>query len=150
MTASLLVYVFFVNIPPQILDIDRTLDAICQVESSGGRDLRDGDGGRAIGPYQIHRAYWQDGMRLLGVCWPYSDARDPAKARQVVRAYVTAYQTAGGYPATPESWARIHNGGPRGPCKTSTGLYWAKIRSAMTKPAHQDLAGRPIVQRSDP
>lgn len=106
----------------------RSLDAICLAESSGGRDLRDGDGGRAIGPYQIHRAYWVDGTRFLGVDWPYSDARDAVKARRVVRAYVTRYQRAGGYPATAESWARTHNGGPRGPAKAATLRYWLKVR----------------------
>ncbi len=131
--ASLLFCLLYVNVTPQIVEIERTLDALCMVESSGGRDLRDGDGGRAIGLYQIHRGYWRDGTRILGVSWPYSDARDPVKARQVVRAYVVHYQKAGGYPATPESWARAHNGGPRGPSKASTLAYWAKVRACLPK-----------------
>jgi len=113
--------------------LERTLDAICAVESSNGRDRRDGDGGRAIGPYQIHRAYWVDGTLFLGVRWPYSDARDPIKARQVVRAYVQHYQRAGSYPATPETWARLHNGGPSGPDKATSRGYWAKIKAQMDR-----------------
>jgi hypothetical protein len=111
--------------------LERTLDAIYLVESSGGRDKRDGDGGRAIGPYQVHRAYWQDAMRLLGKEWPYEDARDPVKAREAVRAYVTAYQVALGYPARPETWARLHNGGPTGPQRPSTVVYWYRVRGEM-------------------
>ena len=63
------------------------LDAIRQVES-GGRDLT-GDGGRAIGPYQIHRRYWQDAVRLdpsLG--GTYNDCRNEQYARRVVRVYL--------------------------------------------------------------
>lgn len=109
-------------------DLERTIDAIRMVESSGGKDKADGDDGRAIGDYQIWKAYWQDGTRFLKVNWPYEDARDPAKARKVVRAYITGYQRAKGYPATPETWARIHNGGPRGPEKKSTLVYLEKFR----------------------
>lgn len=112
----------------QTYPLNVTLEAIRMVESSGGADLRDGDDGRAVGEYQIHDAYWQDGTRVLKVEWPYRDARDPKKARQVVQAYVTHYQKAGGYPANPETWARLHNGGPRGPQKKSTEAYWAKVQ----------------------
>ncbi|MFA6244467.1 MAG: hypothetical protein WC655_26225 [Candidatus Hydrogenedentales bacterium] len=129
MYASILYALLVVNLHP-IIELEQTLDAIRLVESSGGRDTRDGDSGRAVGPYQIHRAYWQDGTRFLGVHWPYRDARDPARARQVVRAYVVHYQRAGGYPATPEVWAETHNGGPRGPEKDSTTVYWRKIQEA--------------------
>jgi hypothetical protein len=113
--------------------LERTLDVIRQVESSGGKDKRDGDRRAAIGDYQIHRAYWQDGTRFLGVSWPYSDARDPVKARKVVRAYILHYQKAGGYPATAAVFAAIHNGGPTGPKKRATKVYVAKVRRAMVK-----------------
>ena len=116
--------------------LERTLDAICAVESQNGRDTRDGDGGAAIGPYQIHRAYWVDGTLFLGVRWPYSDARDPVKARRVVRAYLEHYQAASGYPATPETYARLHNGGPNGPRKATTRGYWAKIKAQMDRQGH--------------
>jgi hypothetical protein len=108
--------------------MERTLDAIHYVESRCGQDKRDGDGGKAIGPYQIHRAYWQDGTRFLRVKWPYSDARDQVKARQVVRAYLLHYFPNG----TPEQWARCHNGGGRrGAKKASTLAYWQKVKAAM-------------------
>lgn len=126
--ATITVLCLCMSVNPQL---ERTLDAICAVESSNGKDKRDGDGGAAIGPYQIHRGYWVDGTLFLGVRWPYSDARDPAKARQVVRAYLTHYQRHSGYPATPETWSRLHNGGPNGPGKATTRGYWAKVKAQM-------------------
>lgn len=108
--------------------LEKTINAIRMVESSGGRDTKDGDGGRAIGEFQIHDSYWQDGTRFLKVDWPYSDARDPVKARRIVRAYLLRYQRAGKYPPTPETWAKIHNGGPMGPDKPATKAYWTKVR----------------------
>jgi hypothetical protein len=128
--ATLALCLLCVNIAHNV-QLENTLDAICAVESSSGRNTRDGDDGKAIGPYQIHWTYWQDGTRFLRVNWPYEDARDPAKARKVVRAYVTGYQRAKSYPATPETWARLHNGGPRGPEKAPTVVYCRKVRAAM-------------------
>ena len=109
-----------------------TLKAILWVESSGNPEAI-GDGGRAIGPYQIHRAYWTDATRVLRVDWPYSDARDPVKAAAAVRAYTAHYAAHYRQPWTAETIARIHNGGPRGWEKASTLVYWAKVAAAMGK-----------------
>ena len=105
---------------------ERLLDAIRHVES-GGRDLT-GDGGRAIGPYQIHRRYWQDAVRLdpsLG--GTYNDCRREQYARRVVRVYLAHY----GKGKTDEQMARIHNGGPTGHRKRATVGYWTKIRRVL-------------------
>jgi len=122
------------TVNPANVQLERTIDAIWAVESSNGKDTRDGDGGKAIGPYQIHRAYWTDGTRFLGVAWPYEAARDPIKARRVVRAYLTHYQRAYGYPATPQTYARIHNGGPKGPQRASTLNYWQRVEKTLNVP----------------
>jgi len=107
------------------LDLERTLDVIEMVESSGGKDKRDGDSGKARGSFQIHRNYWLDGTKALGVKWPYSDARDPAKARRVVRAYLMRYEPHG----SPETWCRLHNSGPNWSSKTrKTDAYWQRIK----------------------
>lgn len=90
-----------------------------------------GDGGRAIGLYQIHRAYWQDGTRILGVSWPYADARDPVKALAVVRAYTQHYAQHHRRPWNAETIARIHNGGPMGWKKRATLKYWTKVKAQM-------------------
>jgi len=109
-----------------------TLKAILWVESRGDPNAV-GDGGRAIGPYQIHRAYWIDAMRALGRDWPYEDARDPVKAALAVRAYTEHYANAYKRPWTPETIARIHNGGPTGWKKAATVRYYRKVQAAMER-----------------
>ena len=102
--------------------LEELLDAIAKVESQANPNAV-GDGGRAIGSYQIHRRYWIDGTRILGVDWSYEEAKDPAKARKVVRAYLTHY----GRNRSLIEKARIHNGGPRGYRKEATLPYARKI-----------------------
>jgi soluble lytic murein transglycosylase-like protein len=106
--------------------IDRLLDAIAQVESRRDPNAV-GDHGRAIGVYQIHRDYWQDGTRILGTDWPYEDAVDPVKARQVVLAYLRHY----GRDLSLIDMARIHNGGPSGHKRQSTQDYARKIEAIL-------------------
>ena len=103
-------------------DLERLLDAIAAVESRTNPEAG-GDSGRARGVYQIHRRYWIDGTRILGVDWSYDEAVDPDKARQVVRAYLTHY----GRDRTLLEKARIHNGGPRGHRKQATLPYARKV-----------------------
>lgn len=110
------------------LDFDRTVLAIWMVESGGRLHPERGDSGRARGPYQIWESYWRDGTRILRVDWPYSDADNWDRATAVVCAYLRHYQRALGYPATPETWARLHNGGPRGPEKPATLSYWKRCQ----------------------
>ncbi len=107
-----------------------TARAILYVESAGD-PCAVGDGGRAIGPYQIHRAYWSDACRFLGVVWPYSDARDPVKALAAVHAYTSHYARHYARPWTPETIARIHNGGPLGWRKPATQAYWRRVRARL-------------------
>ncbi len=106
--------------------MDRLLDAIARVESRDNPEAM-GDHGRAMGVYQIHRPYWIEGTRILGVDWAYDDARDPEKARQVVRAYLCHY----GRGRSLLDLARIHNGGPKGYEKAATLAYARKIARAL-------------------
>ena len=103
-------------------EIERLLDAIAHIESHYDPDAV-GDGGRALGAYQIHRVYWEDGTRLLGVDWPHRDATNPKKARRVVKAYLLHY----GNGKSLVEMARIHNGGPCGYKKKATVRYARKI-----------------------
>jgi len=102
--------------------IDRLLDAIAKVESRHNPSAI-GDGGRAAGAYQIHRAYWADGTKFLGVNWDYELAADPERAREVVRTYLLHY----GRGRSLLEMARIHNGGPNGHRKQSTLVYARRI-----------------------
>ncbi len=118
-----------------IAQLERTLDAIRLVESSGGRDTRDGDGGRAVGPYQIHAGYVRDVNMILrrqgsSIRYTPADRRDPQKARNMVRIYVVYWPAIYGFPQTPETWSRTHNGGPRGYEKAATAVYWRKVQEA--------------------
>ena len=104
------------------------LAAIRQVESHGN-DKAVGDGGKAIGPYQVWRVYWQDAVefdKTLG--GSYQDCYDPAYAARVVRAYMARYAPKG---ASDEQLARIHNGGPKGHQKEATVAYWAKVQKEL-------------------
>ncbi|MCL5282556.1 MAG: transglycosylase SLT domain-containing protein [Planctomycetes bacterium] len=103
-------------------DIERLLDAIARIESQGDPKAV-GDGGRALGAYQIYRVYWEEGTELLGVDWPHRDAADPQKARRVAKAYLLHY----GKGKSLVEMARIHNGGPRGCEKKGTLPYVRKI-----------------------
>jgi hypothetical protein len=98
----------------------RVLDAIRQVESSGNPTPPDGDGGDAIGPYQIHHEYWLDARMPSGT---YQDCRREDYARRVVTAYLARYAPGG----SPERLARCHNGGPVGYLKPQTAGYWRKV-----------------------
>jgi hypothetical protein len=103
-------------------DIELLLDAIARIESQCDPNAV-GDGGRALGAYQIHRLYWEDGTELLGVDWPHRDATDPKKARRVVKAYLLHY----GKDRSLLDMARIHNGGPHGYRKKATLRYARKL-----------------------
>jgi Destabilase len=111
---------------PQEDLMDRLLDAIAVVESHDNPGAV-GDHGRAVGVYQIHRSYWAEGTEILGVAWDYRDARDPEKAREVVRAYLSYY----GRGKTLLDMARIHNCGPRGYQKAATLAYARKIEQVL-------------------
>jgi hypothetical protein len=97
--------------------------ALHLVETGGRHGPVRGDGGRALGPLQIHRSYWMD-SRVGG---RYEDCASLAYSVKVASAYMKRY--------APNSWrtgnlrvlARIHNGGPKGYRKASTLGYWRKV-----------------------
>ena len=97
--------------------------ALHQVETSGRHGPIVGDGGKALGPLQIHRAYHAD-SRVAG---DYSRVADLAYSKRVATAYLQRY--------APEAWARgdvevlarVHNGGPRGASKPATLGYGRKV-----------------------
>lgn len=110
----------------------RTLDTIRTVESGGLCNPPDGDGGKAIGPYQIHRGYWADAVRFDPSLSPagYQACRSEPYARRVVVAYLTHYA---GKHATPGTYARIHNGGPKGATTRATLPYLRRFLRAYAR-----------------
>lgn len=100
------------------------LVAMAAIES-GHDSSAVGDGGRAIGVYQIHPAYWKDS----GVPGRWEDCRNPAYARRVILAYWKRYCPDALRNGDLEVLSRVHNGGPRGHKKKKTVAYWRKIQA---------------------
>lgn len=113
--------------PPKGHDTDKILDAIRVTETGGEKDPANavGDGGKAIGPFQIHYSYWKDAVEFdTSIGGKYSDCKDEAYARKIIVAYWTRYAPNWSF----ETLARTHNGGPKGSKKSSTLDYWSKVR----------------------
>lgn len=112
--------------PPSDYNTSRILDAIRQVETGGCRNPAEavGDGGRAIGPFQIHQCYWADAVEYdPSIGGVYTDCKNEAYARRIVTAYLSRYCKQW----TDENAARIHNGGPSGHKRKATVKYWQKV-----------------------
>ena len=75
---------------------DRWLDAIQKIETGGeaAPDNAVGDGGKARGRFQFHRAAWTDCSKIrkeMGLpTYPYSKATDKAIATDYARTWLTA------------------------------------------------------------
>ena len=117
------------SVPPTV-PTDRLLDAMYTVESSRGKGLV-GDGGKAIGPYQIWYSYWRDAVEYdPSIGGVYRDCMDKAYSERIVWAYWCRYAPQG---AGVEQLARIHNGGSRGHKNPKTVGYWNKIATVMRR-----------------
>jgi hypothetical protein len=101
--------------------------ALHHVETSGRLGPIKGDNGAALGPLQIHRAYWKDS----GVPGTYSQCADLAYSRRVVTAYLRRYARNAWERGDAFSLARVHNGGPSGANKRATLRYGQKVVAAM-------------------
>lgn len=84
--------------------------AVCYKESNNGADKRDGDNGKAIGPYQIWQVYWTDAVQFDStIGGTYEDCRKREYAEKIIRAYMKRYAPAN---ASFRDMVMIHNGGP--------------------------------------
>jgi hypothetical protein len=110
------------------MNLTNLISALIAVES-GGRDSAIGDGGRALGPLQIHRAVVVDVNRFTGAHYRHSEMTNRAASRAVCEAYLTHY----GRGATTEQLARRWNGGPTGDRKTATLPYWRKVEKQLNR-----------------
>lgn len=138
--------------------LDEILLALRRVETGGERHggrHAVGDGGVAIGPYQIQRAYWAD-SRVPG---RYEDCRDPRYARAVVLAYWKRYCPKALEALDAQTLVRVHNGGPDGHREDCTLKFWRKIERELVKlreaaikakraaPAHEPRPARTPVEK---
>jgi hypothetical protein len=108
-------------------DFNGFVRAIHQVETSGRVGAILGDGGRALGPLQIHRGCWQDS----GVAGRYEDVSSLPVARAVMHGYLSRYAPGALASGDWATCARIWNGGPNGASKTATLAYWAKVEGKL-------------------
>ena len=103
---------------------DSFFRALHVVETSGHIGPIIGDGGRALGPLQIHRSYHAD-ARIGG---DYSRCADLDYSRRVVTAYLQRYAPQAWAAGDVKTLARVHNGGPRGASKPARSKLTASAR----------------------
>lgn len=112
--------------------------ALKSVESGDSKDPKDGDNGKAIGPYQIWESYFKDAKEHGKLKLEYADCRKLEHAKAVVGAYMARYEAAQWGAsmtlAQVEACARAHNGGPSWRKKKSkTDKYWDKFKKELNK-----------------
>ena len=121
-----------IAVPPSAgTDVRRILDTLQTVETGGERDpdAAVGDGGKALGAYQIWRIYWVDAceydpsLRARG----YQAVTDREYAERVVIAYLSRYARDWSI----DTIARIHNGGPSGATKRRKATDGYATKAAM-------------------
>jgi len=115
-------------------DVPRRLLNAIRIVESGGNDNAVGDGGNAIGPFQIWKNYWKDAIEHdPSIGGKYEDCFDRKYAEKIVNAYMDRYANVRrlGHEPTDEEIARIHNGGPNGHKKKATIRYWEKVQETI-------------------
>ena len=119
--------------PPSGFSPRQILDAIRFVETGSLKDANNavGDGGRALGAYQIHLSYWKDAVEhdpsLTANGETYQTVTNPKYAEKVILAYWNRYATKW----TNDELSRIHNGGPAGHKRSATKAYWHKVKARL-------------------
>ena len=108
--------------------------ALILVESRGN-DRAVGDGGRAIGPLQIHAEILLDVNRRFGTRFTHRGMTNRADAVAVMDRYLWMYAQPGrlGRAVTNTDRARIWNGGPDGWRKTATEAYAKRVANQISR-----------------
>ena len=108
---------------------DSFFRALHVVETSGRTGPIVGDGGKALGPLQIHRGYHQD-SRVAG---DYSRVAELDYSKRVATAYLKRHAPEAWAKGDVETLARVHNGGPRGHLKPATKGYGVRVKALSKK-----------------
>ena len=111
-------------------DINKFLNALHQVETGGRLGAIKGDSGKACGPFQVWRSYYQDAVEKSKgkLNKPYSAVSDIKYAREVVLWYFYRYAPKDLENGNWQKLAKIHNGGPNGHNNPNTEKYWVKVK----------------------
>lgn len=106
----------------------RFVKALHMVETSGRLGSILGDDGAALGPLQIHKAYWLDAIAYdKTIKGNYSDCQDLAYSIKIVTAYLNRYAKKDIEENNLSNLARKHNGGPSGHKNKNTLNYAKKL-----------------------
>ena len=107
----------------------RFFKAMHVVETGGRFGSIKGDNGKALGPLQIHKAYWSDAVAHdKSIGGKYEDCAGYSYSVKVVKAYLNRYCKGGTY----EQMARCHNSGPAWRKKYHlTNGYWRKFEKSL-------------------
>lgn len=111
--------------------LDKFLDAIHQVESSGATVVApyQDNGSIAIGPLSIHKEFWID-SRVKG---EWNDCNDLSYSQTVTIAYLERYCPKAVENNSFETLSRVFNGGPKGYKNPKTVKYWKKVEKILNK-----------------
>jgi len=123
------------NCSGEILKLnEKLIRAIHSVETGNRFGAIKGDGGKALGPLQIHYSYWLDATEFdKTIGGSYSDCADYQYSCRVATAYLNRYGAKYIKSNDFEKLSRIHNGGPTGYKRASTMEYWKKIQARLDK-----------------
>lgn len=122
-------FAFFVALSINAANLDsKFVRALHMVESGGRVGKIVGDNGRALGPLQIHKSYWQDAVTFdKTIGGSYEDCTKLDYSIKIVNAYLNRYAEKAILSKDYQTLARIHNGGRLGFKKEATIQYWAKV-----------------------
>ena len=120
-----------------MIHLTNLLVALVLVESGGVPNPPRGDGGRAIGPLQIHRIAVEDANRIIGHRrYRWEDCQHLEVSLEVAVVLLTHYGDRLPHPATERDLARIWNGGPDGWRQPATLSYWVKVKRHLDRIHH--------------
>jgi len=105
--------------------LDELIEKIWLREASGRLEPPAGDGGKAVGPLQLHRCVIDDVNQFCGADYSYADRLCLEKSKQLARLYIELWLDRN----KEELAVRIFNGGPRGWRKNATDKYWLDIQN---------------------
>ena len=123
------IFSFFIALSINAANLDnKFVHALHMVESGGRVGKIVGDNGRALGPLQIHKSYWQDAVTFdKTIGGSYSDCTKLDYSIKIVNAYLNRYAENAILSHDYKKLARIHNGGVKGNNKEATIEYWNKV-----------------------
>lgn len=133
----LIISFFLINLQAFSRDLenfDKFYSILIQLES-GGKTNAIGDGGRAIGPAQIHKAYFLDAQQFNKELnkYKYEDCFRLDVSKLVVKSYILRYSNS--KIDSFETWAKMHNGGGRywlnksKKYQNNLDIYWRKFQN---------------------